>query len=124
MNIDLLFAHLPTFSSTPPFLKPDGLGMSIFITSPGLLLALRTDWRSRMAIALGLTTVAVILPSLLYYGGGWLQYGYRYALDVIPFVMALVGLAVARSGLPLWGRLLIVVGIAVNLLGVYWAYNL
>ena len=124
MNLDLLFTHLPTFSSTPPFLKPDGLGMSIFITSPGLLLALRADWRSRMAIALGLTAVAVIVPSLLYYGGGWLQYGYRYALDSIPFVMALVGLAVARAGLPLWGKVLIVFGIGVNLLGVYWAYNL
>ena len=124
MNFDLLFTHLPTFSSTPPFLKPDGLGMSIFITSPGLLLALRADWRSRMAIALGLTTVAVTVPSLLYYGGGWLQYGYRYALDAIPFVMALVGLAIARSGLPAWGKVLIVVGVVVNLLGVYWAYNI
>jgi len=124
MNLDLLFAHLVRVSSTPPFFKPDGLGLSIFITSPGLLLALRADWRSRMAVALGLTTIAVIAPSLLYYGGGWLQYGYRYALDSIPFVMALVGLAVARAGLPGWGKVLIVFGIAVNLLGVYWAYNL
>ncbi len=124
MNLDLLFSHLPTFSATPPFFKPDGLGMSILITSPGLLLGLRANWRSRMVIALGLTTVAVIAPSLLYYGGGWLQYGYRYALDAIPFAMALVGLAVARSGLPIWGRALIAFGVAVNLLGVYWAYNL
>jgi hypothetical protein len=98
--------------------------MSILLTSPGLLLALRADWRSRMAIALGLTAVAVLVPSLLYYGGGWLQYGYRYALDSIPFVMALVGLAVARRGLPVWGKVLIVFGVAVNALGVYWAYNL
>jgi hypothetical protein len=132
MNLDYLFTHLPTlFVRTPdggiewvipP--RPDGLGMSIFLTSPGLLIALRADWRSRMAIALGLTAVVVLIPSLLYYGGGWLQYGYRYALDSIPFVMALVGLAVARRGLPAWGKVLIVLGMAVNLLGVYWAYNL
>jgi hypothetical protein len=132
MNLDYLFVHLPTFMTRqpdgsiqlvwPP--RPDGLGLSIFLTSPGLLLALRADWRSKMAIALGLTALAVLVPSLLYYGGGWLQYGYRYALDSVPFVMALVGLAVARRGLPIWGMVLIVFGVAVNLLGVYWAYNL
>ena len=77
-----------------------------------------------MTVGLALTAAAVLLPSLLYYGGGWLQYGYRYALDSIPFVMALVGLAVARRGLPIWGKVLIAFGVAVNALGVYWAYNL
>ena len=131
MNLDYLFTHLPTFAVQgptglqlvwPP--RPDGLGLSIFLTSPGLLLALRADWRSRMTVGLALTAAAVLLPSLLYYGGGWLQYGYRYALDSIPFVMALVGLAVARRGLPIWGKVLIAFGVAVNALGVYWAYNL
>ncbi len=132
MNLDYLLTHLPTFFIRgpdgsinlviPP--RPDGLGMSIFLTSPGLLLALRADWRSRMTVALGLTALAVLIPSLLYYGGGWLQYGYRYALDSIPFVMAIVGLAVARRGLPWWGKVLIVIGMVVNMLGVYWAYNL
>ena len=43
----------------------------------------------RLPVALALTAAAVLIPSLLYYGGGWLQYGYRYALDSIPFVIAL-----------------------------------
>ncbi|MBA3236309.1 MAG: hypothetical protein H0T59_10020, partial [Chloroflexi bacterium] len=47
MNIDLLFLHLPTPIAAPPYFKPDGLGMSVFITSPGLLFALRADWRDR-----------------------------------------------------------------------------
>jgi hypothetical protein len=132
MNLDYLLWHLPAFTAVapdgstqlliPP--RPDGLGLSIFLTSPGLLLAVLADWRARMTMALGLTALAVLIPSLLYYGGGWLQYGYRYALDSIPFVMAIVGLAVARRGLPAWGKVLIVFGMAVNLLGVYWAYNL
>lgn len=124
MNLDYLFTHLPRVIPTPPFFRPDGLGMTIFLTSPGLLVAARADWRSGRVIALALTALAVLVPSLLYYGGGWLQYGYRYALDSIPFVMAIVGLAVARRGLPLWGKALIAAGVLVNLAGVYWAYNI
>ena len=92
MNLDYLLVHLPTFVTAtgdggyqlvwPP--RPDGLGMSILLTSPGLLLAIRADWRGRMVVGLGLTALAVLVPSLLYYGGGWLQYGYRYALDFGP----------------------------------------
>ena len=71
-----------------------------------------------------MTAVLVLIPSLLYYGGGWLQYGYRYALDSIPFVVALCALAAARRGLG-WGwRLAIVFGVVVNMAGVYWAYHL
>lgn len=123
MNIDYLFLHLPLFDAHPPFLYPDGLGMSIFLTSPGLLIAIRADWRDRRVIALGLAALGVLVPSLLYYGGGWLQYGYRYALDSIPYVMAIIGLAAARRRLPIWGKALIAAGFVVNLLGVWWAYN-
>ena len=46
MNLDYLFVHLPMpYESIDnlqfPFLKPDGLGMSILLTSPGLLYAVR-----------------------------------------------------------------------------------
>lgn len=124
MNLDYLLVHLPRLIDTPPFLRPDGLGMSILLTSPGLLLAVGANWRSKEVNALGLTALGVLVPSLLYYGGGWLQYGYRYALDSIPFVMAIVGLGVARRGLPTWGKALIACGVVVNLIGVYWVYNI
>jgi hypothetical protein len=125
MNLDYFLFHLPRSIPTPPFFKPDGLGMSVFLTSPGLLFALRADWRRPRDWWLAGAAIAVLIPTLLYYGGGWLQYGYRYFLDSVPFVMALCGsAAVVRGGVG-WGwRLLIAVGVVVGAVGVYWAYNL
>jgi hypothetical protein len=110
--------------------------MSIFITSPGLLYAVRAPWRTSRAWWLAGAALLVLIPTLLYYGGGWLQYGYRYALDSIPFVWALCVLAAVRdeavlasvglggTAIGLGWRLLILFGVLVGLGGVYWAYNL
>jgi len=121
MNVDYLFLHLPIVVPDPPFLKPDGLGMSVLLTSPALALAALADWRSTRARLLLGAAVAVLVPTLLYYGGGWLQYGYRYFLDSIPFLMVLAAMAVVRSGrLGWWWRALIVFGVVVNAGGAYW----
>jgi hypothetical protein len=124
MNIDLLVFHLPDPIPEFPWFRPDGHGMSILFTSPGLLLALRADWRAPRTWLLAGAALFVLIPSLLYYGGGWLQYGYRYALDSIPFVVALCALAAARVGIHPVFRVLILFGVLVNAAGVYWAYHL
>ena len=124
-NLDYLFVHPPKLIPDFPFFKPDGLGMSVLITSPGLLYAVRADWRDRKAWLLLGATIAVLVPTLLYYGGGWLQYGFRYFLDSVPFVVALCGLAAARRRrIGLGWIALIAIGTAVMFVGVYWAYHL
>jgi hypothetical protein len=125
MNIDYFLVHLPRPIAVFPFIQPDGLGMSVLLTSPGLAFAFLADWRERRAWLLLGATVAVLIPTLLYYGGGWLQYGYRYFLDSVPFVIALCGLAAVRRGSVGAGwRALIAFGVVINAIGVYWAYNL
>src|SRR4029079_7591276 len=125
MNIDYFLLHLPKPIPTFPFFKPDGLGMSVLITSPGLLFASQAGWRKRRAWWLLGATIAVLIPTLLYYGGGWLQYGYRYFLDSVPFVMALCGLAaVHRGGVTLGWRVLIGCATGIGVIGGYWAYHL
>lgn len=125
MNLEYLFVHLPKLIPDPPFFRPDGLGLSILLTSPGLLFAVRADWRRASSWLLLGAAVAVLIPSLLYYGGGWLQYGYRYALDSVPFVIALcAGAAVIRGPISLGWRVLILFGVVVMFTGVYWAYGI
>lgn len=122
MNLDYLLWHLPRFRLAPAFIIPDGLGMSIALTSPALLLAVRADWRSSETLVLAGTFLLVLLPSLLYYGGGWFQFGYRYALDSIPFAIPLMARAIQRRGLPPWGIALIVIGCVVNAGAVLFTY--
>jgi hypothetical protein len=125
MNLDYLLLKLPALTPEFPYFRPDGLGMSVLFTSPGLLLALRTPWRDPRSWLLLFAAALVLVPTLLYYGGGWLQYGYRYFLDSIPFVWAMVAMGIARRGeTPWWGWTLILFGVLVGLGGVYWAYNL
>ena len=95
----------------------------MLVTSPGLLYAVRADWRDRRAWWLAGAALLVLIPSLLYYGGGWLQYGYRYFLDSVPFVIALCGSAAAMRGtIGLGWRVLIVFGVVVMAMGAYWAH--
>jgi hypothetical protein len=125
MNIDYLFFKLPTFTNTFPYIRPDGLGMSVFFTSPGLLLAVLAPLRDRRTWILLIAAVLVLIPTLLYYGGGWLQFGYRYFLDSIPFVWAMAALGVAKRGqVPWWGWTLILWSVLIGMASVYWAYNL
>jgi hypothetical protein len=122
MNLDYFLFHLPNVVPDFPYFRPDGLSLSVLITSPGLLFATQADWRRPRAWWLAGATIAVLIPTLLYYGGGWLQYGYRYFLDSVPFVMALCGLAAVYRGRIGWGWLaLIAFGTVVMAFGVYWA---
>jgi hypothetical protein len=103
--------------------------MSIFLTSPGLLYAIKAPWRESRTWWIAGDAILVLIPTVLYYGGGWLQFGYRYALDSIPFVWMLCGLAAVRDeeagGEMGWGwRVLIGIGLLMGVESVYWAYHL
>jgi hypothetical protein len=124
MNLEYLFWRVPVFQQSSPYIRPDGLGISVFLTSPGLLLFLLAPWRDRRTWVLATAAVLVLIPTLLYYGGGWFQFGYRYFLDSIPFVWALAVMGVvARGQIRWWGWALILWGVAVGAFGTWWTYQ-
>jgi hypothetical protein len=122
-NWDYFVLRLPQGIDTFPFFKPDSHGNSILFTSPALLLALRAGWRRAMPWALGLAFVAIMLPNLLYYGGGWFQFGFRYALDAIPFALVLCALALRRRSASLMWWAVLAFCVFVNAGGAWWAYR-
>lgn len=73
-------------------------GNSIFFLSPPLLFMFLaspiTRRRGRILVnpyvlSLILGAVITLLPSLMLYSTGWMQFGYRYALDIVPVMVLL-----------------------------------
>jgi hypothetical protein len=120
-NLRLLVAGGFDFRDRFPWLVANPNGHSILLTSPGLLIAVWAGVRSRSAQVLWAAAFLVAVPLLLYYGGGgYRTYGYRYALDFIPFVLALVAMGARRR----FGRLekaSIALSVVFVAYGIVWA---
>ncbi|HEY5629573.1 MAG TPA: hypothetical protein VIR16_08690, partial [Candidatus Limnocylindrales bacterium] len=112
-----------------PLAMPVDLGTSILLSAPGLLLALlafRRPLTARLKVGASAAVVIIGLFNLAHFSQGWVQWGYRFSLDFMPFLLPLVALGAARAdGRPrLLAYGLLVAGAAVNLWGVAWGQTL
>lgn len=102
-----------------PYLVPDKFGLSMLLVSPGLLVALRAGFRTPQVRLLWAAAAIVAVPVFLYYGGGVVQYGFRYSLDFTPFLIPLIAVAV-RDRLGWLERALFVFSAASVIFGIIW----
>jgi hypothetical protein len=72
-----------------PFIKANPWGMSIFLTSPYLFYLFFLKFKDKISHLLLITIIFIAIPISLYYGIGFMQFGYRYALDFFPFLFLL-----------------------------------
>ncbi|HKE20331.1 MAG TPA: hypothetical protein VKB80_35900 [Kofleriaceae bacterium] len=114
-NLAVGFTLLPRLSAHSPFVVISGHGLALWFTTPLLFFLLWPRERGPWHRPLWISVAVVALPSLLYQNSGWLQFGYRFALDYLPLLIALV--AVGGRPLGRTGKALIALGIAVNLFG-------
>jgi hypothetical protein len=84
-----------------PFVAANPWGMSVFVTSPCFFLLFGLRHRDATSRLLLLTVLTIAIPIVLYYGVGFRQFGYRYALDFLPFLYFLLlrNLWLERGGL-------------------------
>lgn len=82
---------------TFPFVRADPWGMSILLTSPIFLWCLRTKKKELVVKAAAVTTVFILLFLLGYFGIGSRQYGYRYGLDIYPFLFVMLCFAFQKG---------------------------
>ena len=68
-----------------------------------------------MAGALWAAVICAATPGLLYQNTGWAQFGYRFVLDYLPYLLALI--AVGGRSLGPWFRAAVLWGVVINLIG-------
>ncbi len=122
---NLRLAVLAPFETMPrfPFLTADPYGLSMLLVSPALLTALWAGFKERAARLMWIAAALVAVPVLLYYGGGYIQYGFRYSLDFTPFLIALIAAGSGRWAHHWDGRLerlLILFSMASVTYGILW----
>jgi hypothetical protein len=114
-NLAVAFTLLPEFLPRAPYVQIGGHGLALWVTTPALLLLLWPRTKNALHLPLWLTVAAVALPALVYQNSGWVQFGYRFSLDYMVFLVML--LAIGGRPLTRIAQALIIAGIAVNLFG-------
>jgi hypothetical protein len=119
------------FNRDCPLVLPQDTGMSVLLTSPAYLLALPAlRWgygHSRLVTGAALAIVVVAFINLMHFSQGWVQFGYRFSNDFVPWALLLVALGlerIARRGWSAWAIVAVVligISVATNLWGVVWA---
>jgi hypothetical protein len=79
-----------------PWFRPDPWGMSLLVTSPWLLTLLVASGRSPVERLLLATSGLVGVALLPTWSMGYAQFGYRFALDLLPFAWTAFVLGVRR----------------------------
>ena len=116
-HLYVLFVKTPVFMSESPYIVPSVWGMSILITTPAIIYSIFAGIRNRVSLACWLGIVPVALLLFLKGGTGWPQFGYRYAMDFLPFWLLLIFKGIGSE--VKWDhKTLICIGILWNLWGV------
>jgi hypothetical protein len=103
----------PSFQDGFPYIRPTLLGTSLPLTSPAFISA----FGARRERWLWLAAICVVGPAAFHYANGFAQFGMRYLLDAIPFLSALVFIAL-RDGRAAGYTALLTASVAINAYGV------
>jgi hypothetical protein len=114
-NLACALVLLPRILAKAPFVQVSQQGMSLLVTSPNLAYTVMPKEKSPLAPALWLTVAATAIPSLLYQNSGYYQFGYRFSLDYLVFLVML--LAVGNRRLSWLFKSLVVIAAGINLFG-------
>jgi hypothetical protein len=124
LHIYTMFMMPPVYHPDLSVFRPSPYGLSILFTSPAFIYAFfvkrKTPLKPACWIAVGLITI----PLFMYQSQGWVQYGYRFVLDYLPFLGILTVMGFDDNRSPNSRALqiaLIAVSIASGSWGRYWA---
>jgi hypothetical protein len=118
-----MFLMSPEYIPYFPFLKPLPDGMSILLTTPAVFYVLKAKYNESVNLWALLAMVGIMVPIVVWFSTGWVQFGFRYALDFMPFALVLIasgtGEKVSKTLIAL-----VAISVAVNLWGALWVVRL
>lgn len=97
-NLGVFLSSLPWRLPEPPYVRISRHGLALWFTTPVLMLLL---WPQREKVwyrAVAACAAAVALLDLCYQNSGWIQFGYRFALDYMVVLIALLSVGGHRFG--------------------------
>lgn len=97
-NLAIFLAGLPWLSREAPHFVVSGHGLALWVTTPHLLTVFFPRERTSQLVTLGIPLLLVVVMNLMYQNSGWVQFGYRFALDYLPAVFLLLALGGRRFG--------------------------
>lgn len=98
-----------------PYLRADGWGVAIWFTSPLFLYLLTNFKKGKHTVSASFACILLAMPVFLWYSIGFAQFGYRYALDFLPFLF-LILLPSLAPRITKNAIILITVGVIFNLI--------
>lgn len=112
-----IFTALPKLIPNFPFIIPSINVMALWFVTPAFLLISLAKFKSKLVIVSLITILIMALPGLTHGSNGFTQFGYRFALDFMPFMLLMTACGF-RDRIKWWVKALIILSIIINLWGV------
>lgn len=131
-NLQVMFLKLPRIHWGVPWpidpkgalwpIEPTTTGMSIFLTTPALIYLFRRYPKQWWIIGAWVAILFNIIMLSFYHNTGAHQFGYRYILDFLLPLIAMLAVGLGRK-IPWHFIVLILASIIINMYGAYWFMN-
>lgn len=122
-NLYYMWLSLPLISeSCANRLVPNAQGISLILTTPPIVYIFKAFKKSPWIIGAWVAFVIQVAFLLTHTGSAW-EFGYRFFMDFIIPVMALIAVG-AGARVSWFLKTLIIIGVLVNLWGVLWYFGL
>jgi hypothetical protein len=95
-NFGAMLTNPPVLDGQAPFIHITRHGLGLIWTSPFLLAVLWPKVWGAFSRNLAITVAVIAVPLIMYQNTGWAQFSYRFALDFLPFLIALLAVGGRR----------------------------
>ena len=121
-HVYAIFLQTWRYVDDAPFLQPDWRGLGLFLTTPVFLWIIRARLQDPRVFGSAIAISLVSIPIITHGNVGLAQFGYRFSLDVQPFLFVILA-TVFERGMSRLASLAAVLSIAICAYGI-WAISI